>query len=242
MNNEKIGKFISKLRKAKNLTQQQLGDLVGVGGKSVSKWERGINMPDISIINEVSKILGITSDELLQGEFNKNSANEEYLKKKNQLRYRLLLIILIIFTSIFTILLIFYFNDNTHKYWISGSNEDFRIDGALEYNKEEYTININEISCNLEECRDLYISNIQYSILINNVVVYMNNNDDQISDLPNINEYLYKRTIRVNDKYRNSVISYNDIVKAKQLYIIINGYDSNNNLFEYNISLEITDK
>ena len=169
MNNEKIGKFISKLRKAKNLTQQQLGDLVGVGGKSVSKWERGINMPDISIINEVSKILGITSDELLQGEFNKKSTNEEYLKKKNQRRYRLLLIILIIFTSIFTILLISYFKNDTHTYWISGSNEDFKIDGILEYNKEEYTINIENIYCNLSECQNLYISNINVHRIVNSI-------------------------------------------------------------------------
>ena len=87
MDNEKIGKFIAKLRKSKNLTQQELGDLVGVGGKSVSKWERGINMPDVSIINEVSKILGITSDELLKGEFDKKSTNEEYKKRKNKRRF-----------------------------------------------------------------------------------------------------------------------------------------------------------
>ena len=57
MDNKKIGNLIASLRKSKGLTQQDLGDLVGVGFRAVSKWERGITMPDISIINELSKIL-----------------------------------------------------------------------------------------------------------------------------------------------------------------------------------------
>ena len=86
MNQEKIGALIAKLRKEKGLTQSDLGAIVGVGFKAVSKWERGITCPDISIINELSKILGITSDELLSGKLNeehKSLSSKGYKFNKN---------------------------------------------------------------------------------------------------------------------------------------------------------------
>ena len=65
MDNKRIGKLISELRKKKGLTQQELGDKVGVGFRAVSKWENGVTLPDISIISELSKVLGINVDQLL---------------------------------------------------------------------------------------------------------------------------------------------------------------------------------
>ena len=46
MNQAKIGEFIAELRKEKKMTQAGLGDIVGVTGKAVSRWERGLNLPD----------------------------------------------------------------------------------------------------------------------------------------------------------------------------------------------------
>ena len=66
MDQVKIGKLIARLRKNKNLTQQALGDIMGVGHQAVSKWERGNCLPDISIINKLCEVLDITSDELLR--------------------------------------------------------------------------------------------------------------------------------------------------------------------------------
>ena len=68
MNQVKIGKFIAECRKSKKLTQSELSNKLGVSDRAVSKWERGINMPDASIMLELSKILGITVNELLTGE------------------------------------------------------------------------------------------------------------------------------------------------------------------------------
>ena len=65
MDNQRIGRLITELRKQKGLTQQELGDQVGVGFRAVSKWERGLTLPDISIISDLSKILGISTDYLL---------------------------------------------------------------------------------------------------------------------------------------------------------------------------------
>lgn len=68
MNQEKIGKFISKQRKENNLTQEQLAEKLNISKNAVSKWERGLNLPDVSIMQELCKILGITLNELFVGE------------------------------------------------------------------------------------------------------------------------------------------------------------------------------
>lgn len=67
MNQEKIGKFILELRKEKDMTQQTLADKLGVSDKTISKWENGRGMPDLSLMKPLCNILGITINELLSG-------------------------------------------------------------------------------------------------------------------------------------------------------------------------------
>ncbi len=68
MEQEKIGKFILKLRKKKNLTQASLAELLGVSEKSVSNWENGRNMPDLALLKPLCEILDVSINELLSGE------------------------------------------------------------------------------------------------------------------------------------------------------------------------------
>ena len=68
MDQLKTGKFIADCRKRKNLTQMQLAEKLGITDKAVSKWERGVAMPDTSIMLELCDILGISVNELLSGE------------------------------------------------------------------------------------------------------------------------------------------------------------------------------
>lgn len=68
MNQEKIGEFIAKLRKEKNMTQEQLAEKIGVTDKSISRWENGKTMPDYSILKELCDTLDITINELFIGE------------------------------------------------------------------------------------------------------------------------------------------------------------------------------
>ena len=68
MDQRKIGRFIAECRKENNLTQLQLADKFRITDKAVSKWERGIAMPDSSIMLELCDILGISVNELLIGE------------------------------------------------------------------------------------------------------------------------------------------------------------------------------
>lgn len=67
MDQEKIGKFIAKLRKEKMMTQQELADKIGVTDRAVSNWENGRRMPDLSLIKSLCDELGITINELLSG-------------------------------------------------------------------------------------------------------------------------------------------------------------------------------
>ena len=68
MDQLKIGKFIAERRKQNGLTQLQLSEKLSITDKAVSKWERGIAMPDTSIMLELCDILGISVNELLSGE------------------------------------------------------------------------------------------------------------------------------------------------------------------------------
>ena len=83
MDQIKIGRFIAERRKKASLTQMQLAEKLGITDKAVSKWERGVAMPDTSIMLELSDILGISVNELLSGEKinmeNNNQKNEQLL-------------------------------------------------------------------------------------------------------------------------------------------------------------------
>lgn len=79
MDLQKIGEFISKNRKDKNLTQEQLAEKLGVTSKTISRWENGNYMPDYSILKPLCTELGITVNELLNGEkIKKDKIIEEY--------------------------------------------------------------------------------------------------------------------------------------------------------------------
>lgn len=67
MDQEKIGKLIAECRKKKNLTQARLAEQLGVTDKSVSKWENGICLPDVSLYKSLCEILGITLNEFFAG-------------------------------------------------------------------------------------------------------------------------------------------------------------------------------
>lgn len=68
MDQIKVGKFIAELRKEKNLTQEELAELLGVSSKSVSRWENGKNLPDAALYQPLCQALGVNLTELLSGE------------------------------------------------------------------------------------------------------------------------------------------------------------------------------
>lgn len=169
MDNKKVGKLIAKLRKEKELTQQQLGDKVGVGFRAVSKWERGLTMPDIGIINELSKILGISSDELLSGELKKNKSNN---KKKMSLKLKITISII---TSLIIIIssLMIYYNNKTYIYSIVSNNpSEYTLEGQVSFTKDQISIIINKLNFIDKEFEKLSIKNYQYKIYANGEYIF----------------------------------------------------------------------
>ena len=93
MNQKKIGTFIAKKRKEKNLTQQELAEKIGVTNRTILNWENGKNMPDYSLLIPLCENLEITIDELINGEPTKQSKDTieliiEYLDRNNKVNLK----------------------------------------------------------------------------------------------------------------------------------------------------------
>ena len=81
MNQERIGKFIAKVRKEQNLTQEKLAEQLGITKNAVSKWERGISLMDMSLLKPLSNILKVEVIDILSGEIiDKNNKSKQYEK------------------------------------------------------------------------------------------------------------------------------------------------------------------
>ena len=77
MDQIKIGAFLKTLRKEKNLTQEQAAEQLGVSNRTVSRWETGTNMPDISLLQVIAELYGVSIPELIEGERKSEEMNEE---------------------------------------------------------------------------------------------------------------------------------------------------------------------
>ncbi len=91
MDQRQIGKFIAELRNEKNMTQSELGEKLGVTNKTVSRWENGNYMPDISLITTLCTELGISANELLCAQHLKDSefkmkADENLIETLNKIK------------------------------------------------------------------------------------------------------------------------------------------------------------
>lgn len=77
MNQEKIGIFLKNLRKEKKITQEQLAEKLNVSGRTVSRWETGRNLPDISLLVELADFYNVDVREIIEGERKSETMNEE---------------------------------------------------------------------------------------------------------------------------------------------------------------------
>ena len=140
MDQNKIGEFIKKLRTENHLTQKEFADKYGVTYQAVSKWENGKNLPDMSLIKQMSEDFNIGIDELLDGE----------KKTKRQIDYKYLkgaIFGSLIIVFMFFIMLLSH-NDNYQFKTLSTKCEDFNISGTVSYNDKKSSIFINKITVN----------------------------------------------------------------------------------------------
>ncbi len=86
MNQEKVGMFIASLRKEKKMTQEELAEKLGVSDRTISKWENGRGMPDLSLFKPLCDTLGISISELFAGQrINK----EDFINKNDEVIIKL---------------------------------------------------------------------------------------------------------------------------------------------------------
>ena len=102
MEQKKIANLISTIRKEKGLTQEELGNLLGVSSKTISKWECANGLPDITILKKISELFEITIEELLNGEV---ETKEKNIYKNNNKIKNIILIVLIPLITVIIILI-----------------------------------------------------------------------------------------------------------------------------------------
>lgn len=106
MDQQAIGKFIAECRKEKRLTQEELGKLLNVSSKTISRWENGNYMPDLSFFEPLSEVLDVTITELLKGkrleekekikESDKNMIETLYKSKKEKKKSKRIIVIILL--------------------------------------------------------------------------------------------------------------------------------------------------
>lgn len=81
MDCSKVGKLLLDLRKEKGLTQKQLADAMNISDKTISKWERGLGFPDVSLLHELSDIFSINIEKIILGRLDPNDIDGGNMKK-----------------------------------------------------------------------------------------------------------------------------------------------------------------
>jgi DNA-binding XRE family transcriptional regulator/desulfoferrodoxin (superoxide reductase-like protein) len=81
MDCSKVGKLLLELRKEKGMTQKNIADAMNISDKTISKWERGLGCPDVSLLNELSNILGVNIEKILLGDLDPNDADGGNMKR-----------------------------------------------------------------------------------------------------------------------------------------------------------------
>ena len=136
MQEDKFGKLIKEIRKKNNLTQKDLADKYHVTYQAVSKWENGKNMPDVSILKEISKDFNVSIDDLIDGNLN---------KKKRKNIYIILTIVVLVIILISIILLVKKNSKDFESKTFSSTCQDFNISGIISYNSSKSVIYIPKI-------------------------------------------------------------------------------------------------
>ena len=223
MEQEKIGKFIKKIRVDNGLTQKDLADKLGVTYQAVSKWENGKNIPDIMILKQISKEFNVNIDDLLEGRHTKKKFN-----------YKILFIVIGVFISFCIIYCLFFHNDNFSFKTLSSSCNDFNISGSISYNKDKSSIYIS----NIDYCGGDDVT--EYSLITCNL--YERHGDVTIK----VKECDYSNNKNITlEEYLKGVSfvasNYKNICNDLDMYIEINATSFDGKITNYKIPLNLED-
>lgn len=230
MNPEKVGKFIKELRKKNNLTQKDLADKYGVTYQAVSKWENGINLPEISLIRQMSKDFNISVENILDGEESNDNPNSY---KKRPIKFILLLLALLAIIGMNVYLILN--KDNFNFKTITTTCKEFKVTGTIAYDSTKSSINISKIDYCGGDDKTSYDS-IKCELYENH-----GNENTVITSCPKVGsnekleDYLQDVEIRVDD-YKQKCKTYKD----NNLYLEITASKNNRNTV-YKVDLNLGD-
>lgn len=193
MNNNKIGKFIARKRKEANLTQMELANKLYVTDKAVSKWERGLSLPDVTLLKKLASELNVTVADILDGNENnsKRKIDEEEVneiidkinkankKKRNKILFIVAILLLVIVYILFRNM---YLGYNEKKVYYRSSNKTLHIGVP----KTSFMMKKNDRSYSFKNLRNpniveneikKYLKTLKYSSC-NNTIYYYNKKDN----------------------------------------------------------------
>ena len=223
---------IYRIRQERKLTQKEIGDIIGVSDRTISKWENGTTVPDLCQIRNICKKLEISPSLLIKSE-KKLSDNITNLRRKmgKILNYILHNIFLITFILVFMLLLLYFINNyNSIKiYDLKYNSENISFENGYLFKTKVTNILI---------INDIKINKIKYNPIDTKVKLYTLVNGDK--KIIYISENLNNIYIEEN-KSGADLLSKDVIESIKQnLYLLIETKDENNN--EYNYECQITFK
>lgn len=235
MDNVKIGAFIKKLRLENNMSQKDLAERIPIGRDAISKWENGKTIPDYQTLIILSKMLGVTIDELLYGERitneNKDKVKKVYyeiyndrneIRKKIKIQYKILLLLfLILIVSIFSFLFYYFFNsyDSVKVYTINSPVDKIYVsDGIMVLTRENIYFRFG----NIEGINESKVSKVvlYYMKKNNKNIIYETDcgKDGLIRDYLGYNEYFNIENNAIFEALYLDIYL-KDEVKSLQLYI-----------------------
>ncbi len=223
---------IYRIRQERKLTQKEIGDIIGVSDRTISKWENGTTVPDLCQIRNICKKLEISPSLLIKSE-KKLSDDITNLRRKigKILNYILHNIFLITFILVFMLLLLYFINNyNSIKiYDLKYNSENISFENGYLFKTKVTNILI---------INDIKINKIKYNPIDTKVKLYTLVNGDKkiIYTSENLNNIYIEE-----NKSGADLLSKDVIESIKQnLYLLIETKDENNN--EYNYECQITFK
>lgn len=235
MNNKKVGKFIAQARRKKKLTQAQLGEMLGLSDKAISKWERGINGPDVSVLQSLSDALGVSIAEILLGQEIKTTiTNEEvnnytlsgigFYKKIFRRRYTriigILIGIIILLSVGFSYVYLFTNYDQVQVYELNSKMDNFTFDGLIVKNQKENSILITSFSYEEDikgTDKEPLINSIVIEFNIGKVILYKKKEEFRPQAL---SEVISKSSILISENKKLNNYSF-DYLKSQNLFLKI---------------------
>lgn len=247
--NNKTGQLIEKYRKEKKLTQVELAEKLGVSKSAISKWENGNNLPDITLLEPLSEILGIDKLLLFTSEYEaKEESNEKTKQVKKKDIFKIITIsILFIFSIAFTNYISYKLykhklsileSQETSVYRFYSTDEEYYVNGYIIFQNGESTIVFDQL-----KYQDIHQSRAKSKEKIKSLEMYLLVNDKRIFTRHkeiidnNINQSL-NQLITDKNKDENIKLEQN---KLKDIFLRIS-INKDKNVVTKDIKLEISNE